>query len=103
MKINQTHLVELNRKLEGKSAQEIIHFFLQKLGEKITFGSSLGAEDQVITQIMSQTGLSFDIFTLDTGRLFPETYDLIDRTNNKYKIKIRTMFPDYGEVEEMVG
>jgi len=42
------------------------------------------------------------IFTLDTGRLFPETYSLIERTNNKYKTKIQIFFPDYHEVEQMV-
>ena len=43
------------------------------------------------------------IFTLDTGRLFPETYSLIERTNMNYGIKIRLFFPDYREVEKMVS
>jgi phosphoadenosine phosphosulfate reductase len=100
--IKQAQIAEINQQLEGKTAQEIINFFLVEMGDKITFGTSLGAEDQVITQMLVQSNLDFDIFTLDTGRLFPESYDLIDRTNSKYKIKIRTMFPDYQEVEQMV-
>ena len=94
--------IALNNQLKGYDAQQIIDFFIHKLGNKITFGTSLGAEDQVITDLLIKTGKTFNIFTLDTGRLFPETYDLIDRTNNKFKIKIEVMFPDYGEVEAMV-
>ena len=43
------------------------------------------------------------IFTLDTGRLFPETLRLLDRTNKKYAISIQVFFPDYKLVEEMVN
>ncbi len=93
----------LNHELKGKTAQEIISFFLEKMGEKITFGTSLGAEDQVVTHMLHSHGGGFKIFTLDTARLFPETYDLIDRTNKRYNVKIDLYFPDYKEVEEMVA
>lgn len=89
--------------LAGKSAQEIISFFIEKMGDKITFGTSLGAEDQVITHMLHSNASDFKIFTLDTGRLFPETYDLIDRTNKRYKLKIDLFFPEYQEVEAMVA
>ena len=92
----------LNAQLVDKSAQEIIAFFIDNMGDKITFGSSMGAEDQVITQMLSANGKAFNIFTLDTARLFPETYDLIDLTNKKYGIKITPFFPQYKEVEKMV-
>jgi len=93
----------LNAMLAGKSAQEIISFFIEKMGDKITFGTSLGAEDQVITHMLHSNASDFKIFTLDTGRLFPETYDLIDRTNKRYKLKIDLFFPEYQEVEAMVA
>jgi phosphoadenosine phosphosulfate reductase len=93
----------LNKELQGKSAQEIVSFFLNEMGEKITFGTSLGAEDQVITHMLSQHSSKFKIFTLDTARLFPEVYDLIDLTNKRYKISIDIFFPEPGEVESMVS
>ena len=102
MKYGTEDIKALNKKLRGFDAQQIIQFFIEELREKITFGTSLGAEDQVITHLLSTLNKPFEIFTLDTGRLFPETYDLIDRTNNKFKIKIDVMFPDHTEVEEMV-
>ncbi len=63
----------------------------------------MGAEDQVITQMISDIDKSAHLFTLDTGRLFPETYDLIDLTAKKYGITIRVMFPDAQETEQMVN
>ena len=93
---------ELNNKLEGKSAKEIISFFIVELGDKITFGTSLGIEDQVITHIIRSINKEIEIFTLDTGRLFPETYDLIDRTSKKYNRNIKAYSPQYTELEEMI-
>ncbi len=103
MKNDKQLIDSLNFLLKDSSAEEIIRHFLKEYGDNFCFGTSLGAEDQVITHIITQSGLPFDIFTLDTGRLFPETYDLIDRTNAKYRIRIKTMFPDYNEVETMVS
>lgn len=103
MVFRKEDIVGLNSKLEGKTAQEIISFFIDKMDDKITFGSSMGAEDQVITQMLSQNGKPFNIFTLDTARLFPEIYELIDLTNKRYSIQIKPFFPDFREVEEMVS
>ncbi len=69
---------------------------------RVSFASSLGPEDQVITHMIAQTGLPMPIFTLDTGRLFPETYDLIARTTAHYGLTIHTYFPYGAAVEEMV-
>lgn len=102
MELNKNIISELNTLLATKSSQEIIRFFIDEFGEKISFGTSLGAEDQVITYILTDLKKPFSIFTLDTGRLFPETYDLIDRTNKKFNIKIKTLFPDFKEVESIV-
>ena len=92
----------INDLLKGKSALEIITYFNDNLGDKITFGTSLGAEDQVITQILASINSKVPIFTLDTGRLFPQTYDLIDSTSTKYKIIIKPYSPVNTEVEAMV-
>jgi len=102
MMFEKEEIASLNLKLKGSDASEICKFFIENLNDKITFGSSLGIEDQVITHILLNLKPDFHIFTLDTGRLFPETYELIDRTNNKYKTKIDVIFPDYHEVEDFV-
>jgi phosphoadenosine phosphosulfate reductase len=65
--------------------------------------SSLGPEDQVLTDMIARAGLDIDIFTLDTGRLFNESYQLIQRTEARYGIKIKVYFPSSAEVESMVN
>jgi phosphoadenosine phosphosulfate reductase len=100
--MNKT-IQELQKLTIGKTPQQIIQLFLEKFGDKIAFSSSLGAEDQVITDMISKIDKSAKIFTLDTGRVFPETYDLIDRTSRRYQMPIQIYFPDAKQVEEMVN
>jgi phosphoadenosine phosphosulfate reductase len=100
---NKADIDAINNLLAGKSAQEVIEWFLREFEGKVAFSTSLGAEDQAITQMIAKFDKTADIFTLDTGRLFPETYDLIDLTSKKYDLKVRVMFPDASRVEEMVN
>ena len=100
---NNVDIDRLNEQLAGKSPQEAVAWFLNNFEGKVAFSTSLGAEDQAITKMIADIDKSAHIFTLDTGRLFPETYDLMDRTAKKYDITIRVMFPDAARVEEMVN
>jgi len=71
-----------------------------KLG-KTCFSSSLGQEDQVLTDYIFRNSLAVDVFTLDTGRLFQETYDTLSSTVQKYKREIKCYFPNQQDVEEL--
>jgi len=93
---------ELNVRFKNEALPEVLSYFLKEYKGKIAFASSLGAEDQVLTHLIAAIDPEAKIFTLDTGRLFQETYDLIDRTNSRYKIKMQVYFPDTQHVEEMV-
>ncbi len=101
--MNKEVLTKLNKDFEGESPEEILYFFIRKHKGKITLANSLGAEDQVLTDMIAGIDPTIPIFTLDTGRMFPETYDLIQRTNAHYNISLRVMFPDRVRVEEMVN
>ena len=92
-----------NEELKDKSAQGVVGFFLEHFGEQIVLSTSLGLEDQVLTEMVVRQDPEAEIFTLDTGRLFPETYELIAQTNKHFGIRIRIYFPDYRKVEEMVS
>src|ERR1035437_10385969 len=94
---------ELNQKYSKATVEELLRGFLSEFKGKLALSSSLGIEDQVLTQMVCNIDKSTKIFTLDTGRLFPETYDLIHRTNHKYGIKLSVYFPDASHVEEMVN
>lgn len=93
----------LNARLTGLTAEEILKQVIEIFGSKITFATSLGAEDQVITYMISRIDKTTHIITLDTGRVFPETYDLLHRTINRYGVNIKSYYPDTTQVEEMVN
>ncbi len=92
---------ELNEQLKNSSTQEVIEFFLNQYRSKVALASSLGAEDQVLTDIIFKIDKSSKVFTLDTGRLNPETYDVMDATNLKYGVKLDVYFPNLDKVEEL--
>ncbi len=71
--------------------------------DRPVFASSLGQEDQVILHLIAVNRLNIPVITLDTGRLFPETYNLIAENESRFGIKIRVLFPDAAEVEAMVA
>ncbi len=96
-------LRDLNERFVNAKAEEILSFFSDQYGNELAFATSLGAEDQVLTFLLSQINKDVRIFTLDTGRLFPETIDLIDKTNKLYDINISVYFPEFSLVEKMVN
>ncbi len=103
MKDKKTYAGELNKRFKRSSPEEIISFFLEEFDGRVAISSSMSAEDQILTHMAVAVDPSVEIFTLDTGRLFPETYDLIQRTNERYHIKIKVFFPERREIEEMVN
>lgn len=100
MKNKQELIKELNPALEGKTPEEILKHLLHRYGKRIALASSLGLEDQVLTDMILKIDRSARIFTIDTGRLFPETYSLIDKTNLKYGIRMEIFFPENTDVED---
>ena len=99
----KAQIAKWNEELKEKSAIGVIGFFLQHFGEKVLLSTSLGLEDQVLTEMVLRQNRDVNVFTLDTGRLFPETYDLIARTNKYFGIRMKTYFPEPAKVEEMVA
>lgn len=95
-------LRELKDKLTGKSVEESLSELVLHFPEQVIFTTSFGIEDQVITQKIFKNNLEIRVVTLDTGRLFPETYEVYSQTILKYGKKINTYFPDYISVEKLV-
>ena len=94
---------EYNEQLEGKSAKEILSFFDTLLGKDLVLASSLGAEDQVLTQLFTSITNDARVFVLDTGRLHQETYDVMDKSRRKYRLTYEVYFPLSESVQEMVA
>lgn len=87
----------------GATAEEILSRAAQEFDGRIALASSLGMEDQVVTHMAADLGLRLPVFTLDTGRLFPETYDLIARTEARYGLRMRVFVPEAADVERLVS
>jgi len=92
-------------RFENLDVWNILRWARDEFGDKVAFASSFGAEDVVLIDILykiySEKNLKPKIFTLDTGRLPQETYNVIEEIMEKYKIEIDFYFPDYRKVEEM--
>jgi len=99
----EAQIAQWNEELKDKNPIGVIGFFLQHFGDKIVLSTSLGLEDQVLTEMVLRQKTDTEVFTLDTGRLFPETYDLIARTNKFFGIRMLTYFPEPERVEKMVA
>ena len=69
----------------------------------VTFANSLGAEDMVLTDIIDRHQLNIDMFSLDTGRLPQETYDLMQTVQELYKTPLRIYFPNVKQIEAYVA
>ena len=91
---------ELNSKAESLGTIESIRLLAVK--GKTIFTTSFGYEDQVITDMIFKNGLPVDVVTLDTGRLFNETYSVYYQTIDKYRHSIKVYFPDTSAVEKLM-
>jgi len=91
------------RELAGASPQRVLAETADRFGGRVAFASSLGLEDQAISAMIAREGLPIPILTLDTGRLFPETYDLIAETSRALGVRIRVFVPDAAELEDMIA
>ncbi|MGB2503113.1 MAG: phosphoadenylyl-sulfate reductase [Flavobacteriaceae bacterium] len=100
--MEKDYLQLLNEKVLNKSFAEVFDFMLElKLG-KLAFSTSFGLEDQVLTDFIFKNNLEIDVFTLDTGRLFEENYEIYQRTVKRYQKPIKSYFPESKKVEALL-
>ena len=94
---------ELNIKARDLDASGLVKLAFDEFGHKVSFATSLGEEDQVIMDMIANIAPGIEVFTLDTGRLFPETYELMAKNKKKYaQLAFKIYYPDTQNVEEMV-
>ena len=91
----------MNTDLENKTLEERLQWVVNNHCN-IVFSSSFGQEDQAITHAIFSQKLPIEVFTLDTGRHFQETYEVMDKTKFRYKKEFTTYFPDQDKVEKLV-
>ena len=91
-----------SKDLETKSAEELIQWTMDQYGLKAGLACSFGMEDMVLIDMIAKINGPITIFTLDTGRLHEETYEIMERVRSHYGLEIKTYFPDSRQVEKMV-
>jgi len=94
---------ELNEIVKSLDSIEALNFIADKYKSKIVFTTSFGYEDQVITDMIFKNNIDIGVVTLDTGRLFKETYKVYSQTLDTYKKPIKAFFPKSEAVENMVS
>ncbi len=83
--------------------EDRLHEITNAIPGRVTFSTSLGLEDQAILHAIAASGAGIDVFTLDTGRHFPETLETLDESERRYGLNIRVVAPDADELEALVA
>ncbi len=87
--------------MPSEQPEEILKWALKEFYPHLALASSFGAEDVVLIDMLVKLEPKARIFTLDTGRLNEETYDVMERIRRKYKVSIESYFPDFKKVEAL--
>jgi len=93
---------EIKHKLSHLTLEEQLKEVAGLFPGKVIFTTSFGIEDQVITHLIFTNNIPVEVATLDTGRLFPETYKAFSETITRYKKTIKVYFPNHEDVEAMM-
>ena len=101
--VNRESVTSLALRADPMRADDVLRLALETFGQRAALSSSFGAEDMVLIDMLVKIDLKARIFTLDTGRLPQETYNVIDATRQKYGTNIEMMFPQPDAVQSMVG
>src|ERR1700744_418801 len=96
-------LENIKQQTTGLEPSEALKLLADQFPGKIVFSTSFGWEDQAITHMIFANNLSIKVFTLETGRLFPETYYVWNRTMEIYGKPIHAYYPQTSAVEQMVS
>jgi len=95
------NIVELNERFRAAGPEVVLRWAIDTFAPKLALASSFGAEDMVLIDMLSKLDPPTTIFTLDTGRLHEETYDVMERTRERYKVAIESYFPERDAVEAL--
>ncbi len=101
--MNEQLIQTLNTEFREKESVEVMRELASRFEGGIVFTTSFGIEDQVVTDMIFRNDLPVKVITLDTGRLFEETYKVYNRTIEKYGKPIYAYYPDQGTLEKFVS
>ena len=94
MRTQEVSAISLQRRIEGMPPLRALRLLAEVFPRKCVFSTSFGMEDQAVTDMIAAEGIPIRIFTLDTGRLFPETHATWSATVERYRVPIEVYVPD---------
>ncbi len=100
--MDQNLVADLNKQAASGDLTGMLRKVAAQFEGKAVFTTSLGIEDQVITDVIFSNNLDIKVVTLDTGRLFEETYKVLNRTLERYGKSIQVFYPKHEPVEKMI-
>ena len=103
MQLSDNEVQKLNHEFENKSSEEILEWTLDNLHPNVGLATSFQFQGMVLIDMLMKINKKARIFTLDTGRLNKETYDVMEQVMNRYGTLVEVIFPDKEEVEDMVN
>ena len=103
MKFSEEEVERLNGEFEGSSPRDMLEWASRNLGSGVALATSFQVQGMALLDMLVGTDPRARIFTLDTGRLPSQTYELMDRVRERYGVNVEVLFPDKMEVEEMVA
>lgn len=89
--------------VQGLALEDALKLLAERFPGQVVFSTSFSIEDQVITHAIASRDIPIKLFTLDTGRLFAETYSVWSSTNDKYNVRVQAYYPDRTLLEAMLN
>ena len=102
-RVVDTRFTELVGALENASARDVIEAAVESFGDRVALCTSFQAEGMVILDIASRLPSQPRVFTIDTGRLPQETYNLIDAVRDRYGVEVDVHHPDHEDLTQFAG
>jgi phosphoadenosine phosphosulfate reductase len=93
----------LDQEVQGVGMEVALNLLAARFPGEVVFSTSFSIEDQVVTHAIASRDIPITLFTLDTGRLFPETYTVWSSTNEKYHTRVQAYYPDRVLLENMLN
>jgi phosphoadenosine phosphosulfate reductase len=100
--LSPEELVEARARLAAAPAEAVLAWAESRFGTAAAIASSFGVEDVVLIDLAARHAPRMRVFTLDTGRLHPETYEVMEEVRRRYRVRIESWFPERAAVEELV-
>ena len=99
---SENKIADLAAQTEGLNLHDALSLLANVFPGKVIFSGSFSYEDQFLTHTILAGKIPVSIFTLDTGRLFAETYAVWSSTNERYNTRIKAYYPDNNHLEKFI-